>query len=105
MFAVVKAGGQQYKVAKDDVIKIDKIEGEEGSEIILENVLLVSDDKKGLTVGAPLVKGATVTVTILEQTRDKKVLIFKKRRRKNSRRKNGHRQYITILKVTNIQAA
>jgi large subunit ribosomal protein L21 len=101
MYAVIKTGGKQYKVAKDDKIVIEKIAGETGASVSLDEVLLVGDDKSQ-TVGAPLVKGASVTATVLDQTRDKKIIVFKKKRRKNYRRKNGHRQDITILKITDI---
>ncbi|MBL4720334.1 MAG: 50S ribosomal protein L21 [Alphaproteobacteria bacterium] len=101
MYAIVKTGGKQYKVAKDDKIVIEKIAGEKGATISLDEVLLVGDEESQ-TIGAPLVKGASVTATVLDQTRDKKIIVFKKKRRKNYRRKNGHRQDITILKITDI---
>ncbi|MFT6579616.1 MAG: large subunit ribosomal protein L21 [Alphaproteobacteria bacterium] len=101
MYAVIKTGGKQYKVAKDDKIVIEKIVGETGASVNLDEVLLVGDDE-GQTVGAPLVKGASVTATVLDQKRDKKIIVFKKKRRKNYRRKNGHRQDITILQITDI---
>jgi large subunit ribosomal protein L21 len=101
MYAVIKTGGKQYKVAKDDKIVVEKIAGEAGATIKLDEVLLVGDEK-GQTVGAPLVKDASVTATVLEQTRDKKIIVFKKKRRKNYRRKNGHRQDITVLQITDI---
>jgi large subunit ribosomal protein L21 len=101
MYAVIKTGGKQYKVAKDDKIVIEKIAGETGASVSLDEVLLVGDDKSQ-TVGVPLVKGASVTATVLDQKRDKKIIVFKKKRRKNYRRKNGHRQDITILQITDI---
>jgi large subunit ribosomal protein L21 len=101
MYAVIKTGGKQYKVAKDDKIVVEKIAGEAGATISLDEVLLVGDEK-GQTVGAPLVKDASVTATVLDQTRDKKIIVFKKKRRKNYRRKNGHRQDITVLQITDI---
>jgi len=101
MFAVVKTGGKQYRVAKDDVIKVEKLDGEAGSKITLDQVLLVGDADKQ-TVGAPVVEGAAVVAEVLEQTKDKKVLVFKKKRRHNYRRKRGHRQEINVLRVTDI---
>lgn len=104
MFAVVKTGGKQYKVAKDDVIKVERLEGEAGKTIKLEEVLMVNDGKK-TTVGVPAVKGATVTCEVLEQARAPKILVFKKKRRHNYRRKQGHRQDITVLRIKEIKAA
>ena len=101
MYAVIKTGGKQYKVAKDDKIVVEKIAGETGATVSLDEVLMVGDDKTQ-TVGAPLVKDASVTATVLDQTRDKKIIVFKKKRRKNYRRKNGHRQDITVLQITDI---
>ncbi len=97
MFAVIQTGGKQYKVAQDDVIRVEKLAGEAGEQIVLDQVLMVGDK-----IGAPLVAGATVTATVVAQARGEKVIVFKKRRRQNSRRKNGHRQDITILRITEI---
>ncbi len=104
MFAVVKTGSKQYKVAKDDKINVEKIEAKEGDKITLDSVLFISDDKGEATFGDPLVKGAKVEAEVLRNYRDKKIIIFKKRRRQNSRTKNGHRQYKTELKILNIKA-
>jgi len=104
MFAVVKTGGKQYKVAKEDVIKVEKLEAEAGKMVTLENVLMVNDGKK-TTIGVPEVKGATVTAEVLEQTRAPKILVFKKKRRHNYRRKQGHQQNITVLRIKEIKAA
>ena len=104
MFAVIRTGGKQYKVAKDDVIRVEKLEGKAGDKVAIDDVLLVNDGKKS-TVGAPVVSGATVTCEIVEQKRDPKIIIFKKKRRQNYRRKLGHKQQITMLKVTDIKAA
>jgi large subunit ribosomal protein L21 len=100
MFAVIRTGGKQYKVAKDDVITVEKLAGEPGSTVMLEDVLMVAEggDTK---LGAG---GASVTAEVVEQIRSDKVLIFKKRRRHNYRRKNGHRQHLTVLRVTGIEA-
>lgn len=97
MYAVIKTGGKQYKVASNDVIKIEKIAGEAGSEVIFNEVLAMDE-----TVGTPLVAGASVKATIVKQAKDDKVIVFKKKRRQNYRRKNGHRQNITIVKITDL---
>lgn len=102
MFAVVKAGGKQYRVAKDDVIDVNKLDGQAGDKITLAEVLALGGDKP--TIGAPLVKGASVIAEIVKQFRDEKVVIFKKKRRHNYRRKNGHRQELTALKILEIKA-
>ncbi len=101
MYAVVKTGGKQYRVAKDDVIKVEKLDGAAGDIIALDEVLMLADGDK-LTIGAPRIDGASVAAEILEQARAKKVIIFKKRRRQNYRRKKGHRQHLTVLRVTDI---
>lgn len=97
MYAVIKTGGKQYKVASGDVVKLEKIAGEEGKEVIFNEVLALDD-----TVGTPLVSGASVKATVLKQARDAKVIVFKKKRRQNYRRKNCHRQSVTIVKITDI---
>lgn len=100
MFAVIKTGGKQYKVAPNDVIRVEKLPGQAGDTVTLDQVLMV-DDK----IGAPMVAGASVTATLLEQTRGEKVIIFKKKRRQNYRRKKGHRQELTVLRITGIAGA
>ncbi len=102
MFAVIKTGGKQYKVAADDVITIEKVAGEAGEAVTFDEVLLIGGEST--VVGAPTVAGATVTGTVVEQGRAKKVIIFKKRRRKSWRRKEGHRQEQTTVKITAINA-
>jgi large subunit ribosomal protein L21 len=103
MFAVVRTGGKQYKVASGDVIKVEKLPGDAGAAVRLEEVLLVSD--AGSTkIGTPLVAGASVNAEVIAQDRADKVIIFKKKRRQNYRRKNGHRQQLTVLRITGIQA-
>ena len=104
MYAVIKTGGKQYKVASGDVLRVEKLEGEAGQSIIFDQVLLVDDAGK-VTIGAPLVSGASVTAEIVAQARDPKILVFKKKRRHKYRRKNGHRQLQTVLHVTDIKAA
>lgn len=101
MFAVVKTGGKQYRVAKDDIIRVEKLDVKAGETVILDQVLMVSGDD-GAKAGAPLVEGAAVTTEVVAQMRDKKVIIYKKKRRQNYRRKKGHRQHLTVLKVIDI---
>lgn len=100
-YAVIRTGGKQYRVTPNAVVIVEKLDGEPGTSITFQDVLAVSGEA-GLTLGAPTVAGASVTATVLEQKRGEKVIIFKKRRRQNSRRKNGHRQYLTVLRVTAI---
>ena len=104
MFAVIRTGGKQYRVSENTVLKVEKLEAEAGSTITFTDVLAVGDGDN-VTVGAPTVEGATVTATVIAQDRNPKIIIFKKRRRQNSRRKNGHRQHITVLRVAAISAA
>ena len=104
MYAVIRTGGKQYRVEPNDVIKVEKLAGEAGETLTLDDVLLVADGDN-ITVGAPTVDGAKVQDTVLEQTRAAKIVIFKKKRRKNYRRKNGHRQHLTVLRITDIAAA
>jgi large subunit ribosomal protein L21 len=104
MYAVIRTGGKQYRVAPNDVLKIEKLPGEAGETITFTDVLAVSSEAGGTTLGAPLVAGATVTATVIAQDRLDKIIIFKKRRRQNSRRKNGHRQHVTVLRVAGIMA-
>ena len=99
MFAVIKTGGKQYRVASGDVIKVEKLEGEAGATIALDQVLMVGD-----TIGTPLVAGAAVSAEVIAQDRGPKIIVFKKKRRHNYRRKNGHRQAHTVLRITGISA-
>ncbi len=101
MFAVIKTGGKQYKVAPNDVLRIEKIEGQPGDTIELSTVLAVGCEA-GVILGAPLVEGAMVAAEVIEQGRADKIIVFKKKRRKNHRRRNGHRQHETVLRVTEI---
>ena len=98
MYAVIRTGGKQYRVAKDDVISVEKLAGEPGSTIELGDVLMVGDGEAS-TTGTPHVAGAVVSATVVEHKRGDKVIIFKKKRRHNYRRKNGHRQAITVLRI------
>jgi large subunit ribosomal protein L21 len=100
MFAVIKTGGRQYRVVPDDVLEIGKIAGDVGTIVQLGEVLLVGGDQPVL--GAPTVAGATVAAEVLQHKRGPKVIAFKKRRRKNSRRKRGYRDEITVLRITEI---
>jgi len=101
MFAVLKTGGKQYKVAKNDIIEIERLPGEAGAQVVFDQILMVGDGA-GATAGAPLIAGASVAGTLLEQAKGDKVIVFKKRRRHNYRRRNGHRQQHTILKIVSI---
>ena len=100
MFAVIKTGGKQYRVAADDKLKVEKIEGEPGEIVQFGEVLVVGGDTP--TLGAPTVAGASVAAEVVDQARHPKVIAFKKRRRKNSRRKRGHRQEFTLVRITEI---
>ena len=104
MYAVIKTGGKQYKVASGDVILVEKLDSEAGATITLAEVLMIGDGAN-ITVGAPTVAGASVAAEVVEQVKADKVIIFKKNRRHNYRRKRGHRQKLTALKITGIKAA
>ena len=104
MFAVIRTGGKQYRVTPEAVLKVEKLEVEAGSTVTFTDVLAVGGDG-ALKIGAPVLAGATVTATVIAQDRLDKVIIFKKRRRQNSRRKNGHRQHVTVLRISAINAA
>jgi len=101
MFAVIRTGGKQYRVAPNDVIKVERLPGAAGEVIELAEVLMLGDGDK-VTVGAPLIGGACVGASVIAQGQGDKVLVFKKKRRHNYRRKNGHRQDLTILRITEI---
>lgn len=97
MFAVIKTGGKQYRVSKDDVIAVEKLDGEDGATVVFDDVLMLGDK-----VGQPQVADAKVVGEVLRQFRDEKKIIFKKQRRKHYRRRNGHRQYLTLVKITDM---
>jgi large subunit ribosomal protein L21 len=101
MFAVVKTGGKQYKVSPSNIIEVEKLDAEIGATILLDNVVLFNDGSSN-KVGTPTVAGVAVAAEVLNQKKGDKVLVFKKRRRHNYRRKNGHRQPITVLKIAEI---
>ncbi len=103
MFAVVKTGGKQYKVAQGDTIQVEKLEAEAGKSVDLNEVLMLCDEGK-ISVGAPFVAGAKVSAEVVEHARTRKLIVFKKKRRQNYRRKNHHRQDYTVLKITAIKA-
>ena len=102
MFAVIKTGGKQYRVAKDDVLRVEKLDAEPGATVELKDVLMIGDGDGAPTVGAPLVDKAAVFAEVVEQTRGKKIIVFKKKRRHNYRRKKGHRQDLTVIRITDI---
>ena len=104
MFAVIRTGGKQYKVAKDELISVEKLAGEPGATIELAEVLMIGEGAE-VTTGTPLLTGASVAATVVEQTRAPKIIVFKKKRRKNYRRKKGHRQHQTVLRITEIRGA
>jgi large subunit ribosomal protein L21 len=103
MFAVIKTGGKQYQVAADDVISIEKLEGEAGTKIEFTEVLVVGEGASA-KIGAPFVEGAVVTAEVVEQGRKRKTISFVKRRRQNSKRKKGHRQHFTKVRIIAIAA-
>lgn len=102
MFAIVETGGKQYHAAVGDLLEIEKIAGEPGNVVDLDQVLLVSDDN-GVRVGTPLVEGAKVKAEVTEHGRGRKIIVFKRKRRKNYRRKQGHRQSFTQVRITAIE--
>ncbi|HBA71286.1 MAG: 50S ribosomal protein L21 [Geobacteraceae bacterium GWC2_55_20] len=102
MYAVIKTGGKQYKVSEGEFLKVEKLEGEIGDNIEFGEVLMLGGEKT--VVGAPLVAGASVTAKIAVQGKGKKVLVFKSKRRKDSRKLRGHRQHLTVLKIEKISA-
>jgi large subunit ribosomal protein L21 len=104
MFAVIRTGGKQYKVSKDDVITVERLVGDAGAKLEFTDVLAIGDGSD-TTFGTPLVAGARVTAAVLEQTQGDKIIVFKKERRKNYRRKRGHRQQVTVLRITDISAS
>ncbi len=101
MFAIISSGGKQYKVSENTILTVNKLNGSAGESIEINDVLFASDGKE-FTVGEPLINGAKVNLEIIKQDRDRKILIFKKKRRKNFRRKNGHRQDMTFLQVKSL---
>jgi large subunit ribosomal protein L21 len=103
MYAVIKTGGKQYRVEEGDVVAVERLDGDRGETVTFDEVLLVGTDDD-TRVGAPVIDGASVAGTIVEQGRDKKIIVFKFRRRKNYKRKKGHRQHFTRVKIDQISA-
>jgi len=103
MYAVVKTGGKQYRVAKDDKILVEHIDAEEGQKVTLDKVMMLGDGDK-VTIGSPIVENASVEAEVLSQTRGPKIIVFRRKRRKNHRRIQGHRQDLTLLKITDISS-
>jgi large subunit ribosomal protein L21 len=104
MFAVIRTGGKQYRVAPNDQITVELLPAQPGQTVTLQEVLMIGDAER-VTIGAPTVAGASVTAEVVELARGPKLIVFKKRRRQNSRRKNGHRQDLMVLRITDIKAA
>ena len=98
MYALVRTGGKQYRVSKDDTILVERISADEGAEVILDDIVMLGDGDK-VTIGTPRVEGAAVSATVMRQTRGPKIIIFRRKRRKNHRRTQGHRQDLTLLKI------
>ena len=101
MIAIFKTGGKQYIAQKGQILKVEKIKGKKGDNLSFNHILAISDGKEN-TIGTPLVEGALIEATILDQIRDKKIIVFKKKKRKNYRLTQGHRQYLTVLKIETI---
>lgn len=102
MYAVIQTGGKQYKVTEGEILKVEKLDGEAGDKLTLDQVLMLKDDN-GIRIGMPTVKDALVTVEVIEQGRSKKITVYKYKKRKNYRRKQGHRQAYTKIKVEKIE--
>jgi large subunit ribosomal protein L21 len=105
MYAVVRTGGKQYRVTPGEVIKVERLDGEVGATVALDQVLMIGGDGAQIRVGTPMIDGAKVAAEVLEQAKAPKVIVFKKRRRKNYRRKRGHRQLLTVLRIQDIAVA
>ncbi len=105
MYAVIRTGGKQYRVAPEDVIEIEKLDATEGDVVEFDNVLMVGRDGEQPQIGAPVIDGARVSAEVLEQGRGEKIIVFKKKRRQNYRRKNGHRQHLTTVRVLEVLGA
>lgn len=103
MYAVIRTGGKQYRVAKDQILRVEKLDAAAGDSVTFDEVLMVGGDQPA--VGAPLVEGATVTATVLDQARADKIIVFRRKRRKDHRRTLGHRQYQTVVRITDIVAS
>ena len=104
MFAVIRTGGKQYRVAPEQLVTVERLDAEPGASITLDEVLMLGGEG-AIQIGTPVLAGASVTAEVVEQTRGPKIIIFKKKRRQNYRRKKGHRQDLTVLKITAIAGA
>ena len=102
MFAIIETGGKQYKIEENDTIFVEKLKCKKGDKIDIKEVLLLSNDDKNIKIGKPYLKGSIIKAEVLEQKKNKKIIVFKKKRRKNYKKKNGHRQDITVLKILKI---
>jgi len=102
MYAVIQTGGKQYKIAEGEILKVEKLEGGAGDKLTLDQVLMIKDES-GTRIGTPTVKDAKITVEVIEQGREKKITVYKYKKRKNYRRKQGHRQAFTKIKVEKIE--
>lgn len=102
MYAVIKTGGKQYRVQKDDILEVELLDAKKGDTVSLDEVLLVGTEGNA-KIGTPTVAGASVKAEVVDQIRGDKVIVFKKKRRQNYRRKNGHRQSLTVVKITDIK--
>lgn len=103
MYAIIQTGGKQYKVTEGEILKVEKLDAEAGDKLTLDQVLMVKDDNGGVKIGEPIVKDAKITVEVLEQGRAKKIVVYKYKKRKNERKKQGHRQAYTKIKVEKIE--
>jgi large subunit ribosomal protein L21 len=104
MYAIIQTGGKQYKVQTGDQVKVEKLSGEPGTEVRLDHVLAVADTE-GITLGKPTLEGAVVKATVVRTARDRKIVVFKKKRRKSYDKKQGHRQWYTLLRIDTIAGA
>lgn len=104
MYAIVEIAGQQFKVAKDEKVYVHRLEEAEGSQVVFDKVMLLKDDKQ-VTIGAPVIEGAEVSAKILSHLKGEKVTVFKKKRRKGYKKKNGHRQYLSQIQIERIDAS
>ena len=100
MYAVIRTGGKQYKVEEGDILRVEKLQAEKGDTVTFADVLFLGGDE--FAIGSPTIKGATVSASVVRQFRDKKILVFKMKRRKRYRRSIGHRQYLTVVRITKI---
>lgn len=104
MYAIIQTGGKQYKVSEGTILMVEKLEVEAGQQLTLDQVLMINDENGGVKIGNPLVAGAKVEATVLEQGKQKKIVVYKYKKRKNYRKKQGHRQPFTKLKIDKILA-